>query len=562
MAKLGVIMDTEKGQPLGVAPLGEDGIVPEENLPGTITEIKTDTEALLGDAQQLQTDLAEAKEDLEAAKTDLATVKADTTAAKTDLATAKTDLAAVKTTTDTVKTELAGARTDITAVKTDLGIVKTDVAAAKTDLATVKTDVVAAKTDLATVKTDLATVKTDLATVKTGVQELMAERPKRYGFKRSASDSNPATRITYLYDAVGLTPAKMGAESFEYGDWGDIWFVKGNYPCMLKPDGTEAYKLDPDDYAKRADTGAESDITKTDGDLNAMAAFPTIWIKRYMEGKDECVVFCAQQYDSSYHAYAHTDKDGTVKPVCYHAIFEGFQDEGQKLRSLSGVHPWNTTGGFDKERTAAQKNGTDWEIRTWSFNTMVADMCTLIAKSDNSQACFGQGHTQGGSKAEDLMDTGSLNVKGQFWGDTAGTASAMKVFHMENYWGDRWDRLAGLIQYGGSYHVKMTPEDGGYNATGAGYTTFPAGLGVVTAQAAGWQHETYTSDLGTLPVGVANGTDHTYTCDNLWWNTGITAIALAGGNCNLGACCGARCVTVNGDAGWSSWDIGASLFYV
>lgn len=507
MAKeLGVVMDSEKGQPLGVAPLGADRIVPEQHLPSTINDIKADTEALLEDAQQLQSDLTEAKTDLATAKDDLATVKGD----------------------------LVEAKTDLTAVKTDT----------------------------AAAKTDLATVKADMAAVKAGVQELMAERPKRYGFKRSATDSNPATRITYLFDAVGLAPAKMGVGSFSYGDWGDVWFVKGNYPCMLKPDGTEAYKLNPNDYSKRADTGAASDIASTEGDLNAMAAFPTIWIKRYMVGKDEYVVFCDQQYDGSYHAYAHTDKNGAVKPVCYHAIFEGYLDGGSKLRSLSGVHPWNTTGGITPERTAAQKNGADWEIRTWSFNIMVADMCTMISKSDNSQASFGQGNTTGGTNAASLMDTGSLNSKGQFWGDTTGTTSAVKIFHMENYWGDRWERMAGLTQAGGAYHVKMTPEDGGYNVTGAGYTSFPAGLGTVTAVSEGYQHETYTCDLGTLPVGLPNGTESTYTCDYEWWNTGTVADAFAGGSCYSGSRCGVRCVAVDGPASWSSWRVGASLFYV
>ena len=522
MAKeLGVVMDSEVGQPLGVTPLGEDGIVPEEYLPSTINEIKTDTEALREDAQQLQTDLTEAKADLTQAKTDLATVK-----------------------------------TDLAAVKSDVSTIETDVGAVKTDTATVKTDVAA-------VKKDLAAAKTDLTQVKAGVEELKAERPKRYGFKRLAADSNPDTRIQYLFDAVGMTPAKMGAESFQYGDWGSAWFVAGNYPCMLKPDGTEAYKLNPNDYTKRADTGADSAATDAEGTLNAMAAFPTVWVKRYMEGKDECIVLCNQKYDASYHAYAHTDSTGRVKPTCYHAIYEGSLDSESKVRSLSGQRPWSTTGGFDTERTNVKKNGANWDIRTWAFNILIADELTLMAKSDNSQKSFGQGHTTGGSKAEDLHTTGALNTKGQFWGDTVGTTSDMKVFHMENYWGDRWDRLAGLIQTGGTYLVKMTPENGGYNATGAGYDAFPAGLGTVTAVSSGWQHETYTSDLGTLPVGgTFNGTETTYTCDFFWWNTGIVSVALAGGDCGNGGFCGSRSLAVNLAAAASSWSIGPSLFFV
>lgn len=53
-------------------------------------------------------------------------------------------------------------------------------------------------------------------------------KPKRYGMRINLLDSNPATRVKYLYDAVGMTPAGMNfaGGGFDYGDWGDIWFVR------------------------------------------------------------------------------------------------------------------------------------------------------------------------------------------------------------------------------------------------------------------------------------------------------------------------------------------------
>ena len=35
------------------------------------------------------------------------------------------------------------------------------------------------------------------------------EQIKRYGVKIRKDDINPITRVTYLYDAVGMTPAHM-----------------------------------------------------------------------------------------------------------------------------------------------------------------------------------------------------------------------------------------------------------------------------------------------------------------------------------------------------------------
>lgn len=65
----------------------------------------------------------------------------------------------------------------------------------------------------------------------------------RYGMKINKADSNPTTRCTYLFDAVGMTPAAMNFTSgvFDFGDWGDVFFVKNNYPAMVRYDGTEDY---------------------------------------------------------------------------------------------------------------------------------------------------------------------------------------------------------------------------------------------------------------------------------------------------------------------------------
>lgn len=88
---------------------------------------------------------------------------------------------------------------------------------------------------------------------------------KRYGMKINKNDSNPATRCTYLFDAVGMTPAAMNysAGRFDFGDWGNVFFVKNNYPAMVKYDGTEDYKLDPNDHTKKADGKTASDVSNT-----------------------------------------------------------------------------------------------------------------------------------------------------------------------------------------------------------------------------------------------------------------------------------------------------------
>ena len=80
-----------------------------------------------------------------------------------------------------------------------------------------------------------------------------------YGFHIDSSESDPSSAVTYLRDAVGMTPAHMDFTNskFLWGSWRDAFFHPR--PCMLKSDGTVDYYLDPDDYSKKYD-GTASDV--------------------------------------------------------------------------------------------------------------------------------------------------------------------------------------------------------------------------------------------------------------------------------------------------------------
>lgn len=451
--------------------------------------------------------------------------------------------------------------------KETLQAILADTEAIKTDVAGVKEDVGAVKTDVAGVKEDVGAVKTDVAGVKSTADSILAQltsqRPKRYGYRIKKSEDDPATRVEYIYDAEGMTPAHMdfAGESFNYGSWRDIWFVRDNYPCMLNADGTEAYRLNPDNYATKLGDSAASDVSNLDTTtMNAMAAIPLCWVKRWEEGDYEYTVFCESRYDDSYEAYAHTKADGSISRVVYHPCFKGCLDKETRLRSIAGQYPQYTTQA-QAEIDAAKKNGTLWNIRSWALNELIADLCTLISKTDNSEAAFGHGQTSGYVNNADQhyghLQSGTLMDKGQFYGYDD-TTHAVKVFHIENFWGGRWDRLVGLIQRGGVYLAKMTPEGAGYNLTGEGYTPMAKSLEGLPASGTGWQRDTHNSPLGRVPIGPFSGSDATYTCDFFWYNQGITAVAFAGGPCYAGAWCGARSLDCANLASWADWNIGAS----
>lgn len=391
--------------------------------------------------------------------------------------------------------------------------------------------------------------------------ELRGQRPKRYGFRVKIAEPDPSARVEYLYDAVGMTPAAMNFSGgvFNFGSWADVWFVRDNYPAMVKYDGTEDYRLNPNDYTKKLTDDTASDVANTDYGGNAMTAIPCCWVKRWEENGYRYVSICETQYDEGYKAYAHTRADSSIEKIHYYPMFKGCLVDG-KLRSLSGQYPqYSTTA--QAERDAAKANGATWDLRNWAMDELLADLLVLMSKTTNSQAAFGQGQTTGyvndaGQHYGHIL-SGTLNDKGQFYG-YSDTTHAVKVFHMENLWGGRWDRMVGLLYINGVFHAKMTPEGDGYNFVGTGYTPVCDGV-PGSGNGGGYQKATTQTEYGCLPAGELTGSDATYETDYHWWNNAITAVCLRGGSCNRGSMCGARFLSANVPASWANWTFGGSL---
>lgn len=389
---------------------------------------------------------------------------------------------------------------------------------------------------------------------------LRGQRPKRYGFRIKNSEPNPSTRVEYLFDAEGMTPASMNFNTgvFNYGSWADIWFVRDNHPCMLKADGTVDYWLKDDDYTQKYTDGSASDVSNTAYGGNCFSAIPLIWVKRYQEGDYSYTVFCEERYDDGYFAYAYTDAQGRIMPYLFYPAFRGSLVEG-KLRSLKGRMPGNNTT-TTAERTAAQANGNGYDILQWGDWQLLMDMCYLIGKSTNLQATFGQGHTTGGTSAADLLTTGTLSDKGRFYG-YAETTNAVKVFHTEVCWGDRWERIVGCLQDHGVWKMKMTPEGSGYNLTGAGYDAVGETMPQVGSDAfiSGWFSTARNTPQGLLPTAL-RGSSATYYCDAHSLDIGVLSVPVVGGGCVNSSNCG-RYVAVNNSFEYAGWYFGASLSF-
>ncbi len=381
----------------------------------------------------------------------------------------------------------------------------------------------------------------------------------RYGIKISKSNSSPTGRITYLYDAVGMTPAYMDFTNgaFNFGSWENVEFVKNNYPCMVKFDGTEDYKLCPTDYSKKADGVTASDVANVNYGGNAMAAFVGGWLCRYETATDEYIIWSNVKYDDGYNAWHRTAPDGVIREGFYRRIYTP-TIVNNVARSISGQESMMSKNAT-QERTLIKANGDAWEHTAWSEYEYISCLLKIMSKSDNDQTAYGNGNMSGyvndAAQRYGVLTAGTLDTKGQFFGYNTGNQQ-VKVFHTEAMWGDQWERIIGLICKNGK--VLVSPY-GEYNFTGDGYEEiYDYVANGCTAATGGYQKDTLMSEYGRFPK-TWTGSSSTFTCDYFYINPTITAVALVGGGAGDGARCGSGYVYLNSGAGTAGWSVAAGL---
>ncbi len=372
-----------------------------------------------------------------------------------------------------------------------------------------------------------------------------------YGFDMDLSNSDPDGCVTYVGANAGFIPAHMDYDNdaFDYGDWAGAFFMPK--PCMLGFAGKVEHYLDPDDYAKFAD-GTASDVA-TSTTANAMMEWPVIWTKRWQSGNVYHFRCSESEFDGS-KCLANINDAGSIVSF-YTPIYFGSLDGNGKLRSLSGGTNYVSMT-TDAERTAAAANGSGWEIERMVDWLLVNDLLVLMSKTRDSQTAFGRG-VNGASAA---IAQGTMNDKGLFYGKSD-NVSGVKVFGMENWYGNIWRRLVGWVMVDGVQKIKLThgTHDGstgtGYNTTGSGYIELADATPSGTS--GGYVSGNKVTPYGLVPV-TASGSASTYSCDGLWFNNSGTRLAIVGGGWSSSARVGGSYASLNGAPGLADANIGAA----
>lgn len=381
----------------------------------------------------------------------------------------------------------------------------------------------------------------------------VASTPRQYtllGFRMKKAESDPDAKVEYTEEAVGLTPAKVNLTTgeFDYGSFAGFWFVKDNKPVMLNYDGTEAYELDPNDYTKKLD-GSPSDVANSAFAGNAMSRIPKSYIKEWEEDGYEYCNICDIKLDDTYHAYAHTRADGSEMNNMYLSMFEGSL-VSNKMRSIKGLNPMVSKTGSE-ELAFAKANGSLWSTRSWSQRNLINMLLILMGGTTDTQEAFGYGYYTGGSSsAPNYLVSGGASDKGQFYG-TSKTRDYVKVFHIENWWGNIWERIEGCVTNASSrILVKSVPP---YNTSGSGYVDTGVTPGGTSG---GYISACKMTEHGLIPM-TASGSETTQYPDGLWY--AASCYALVGGYSSVGLRVGALALTLHSALSGAAWSFGSAL---
>ena len=329
---------------------------------------------------------------------------------------------------------------------------------------------------------------------------------------------------------------------------------------MLKYDGAVDYYLDENDYSKK-ENGEASDVGNTNYAGNAMMEWGRdgrkIWYKIVPEddGSSATVYISDYKADNDYVAWSFMNAEGTISEHFYTPIYNGFVDRANRLRSISGIAGSSICkySAARNEIEHAERNNIgekkQWYTETYCDWVLINLLLVLVGKSLDCQSVFGMGKT-GVSSVSDIAPTGILNDKGMFWG-SSNTSDGVKVFGMENWWGNIWRRMAGLVSNNHESRYKMTrTQTDDYNYNGNGYTSggeMPYSDGYVTKMR-------YNQN-GIVPMAVG-GTSSTYYTDSLYQGDGY-GYAFFGGI--VGAASGPFALTLAYPQDRTFWDVSACV---
>ena len=358
---------------------------------------------------------------------------------------------------------------------------------------------------------------------------------KIYTIRIDQSNSNPLTCCTYADDAVGMSKGSS--------DWDDIFGYK---PCIMKDGVVQGY-LDPNDFARYED-GSPAPITDTSYDV--MIEFPRMGLDINTSGKIITIKLTDAKNDSNFHYLAHK-RGSTQKDYFYLGAYSA-TGSSSKLGSNSGFTPLVDISITDFINYAHNR-GSGYEIMAFYQWTYVQALYVMKYGNLNSQTALGRGFVGSSS----IQTTGATNTYGMCNGDPGSEMYRMKLFGLEDLWGNVYQFISGL--YSDSNRNLFTTTDNFGVDTSASAWEYNVSSGT-TDDVSGYMTESQGTNNGGFLAKVNGGSSTTYYSDAA--HLGASSFSNVGGSWDDSERAGVFTCSVDDFASDSYEFVGSRLMYL
>ena len=264
-----------------------------------------------------------------------------------------------------------------------------------------------------------------------------------YGVRVDESQSNPANAVTYIEDAVGISPGNntgLGgwADKFPFNQIKIVGFNNGQVTKELKKENKLQY-IDGTPFN-----------SNTDEDI--MVQIPKIYwdVKTITNGYE--IRISDKKFNDTCDCYAHK-VCGIEKNYNYYGAFGGHVGGAGKLRSIPNV-ALTTSKSLESFRTAAEARGKGCCQNNYYQNKLISLLSLISHKNLNTQISIGKGCSYGNSNK---VNSGGSISKGFIYGEQGGKQQ-MCYLGIEDFYGNLLWWIDG-IKMNSSMNVKTISDN-------------------------------------------------------------------------------------------------------
>lgn len=316
-----------------------------------------------------------------------------------------------------------------------------------------------------------------------------------YGIMIDESNSDPNRALTYIDDAIGMTPGTS--------EWDSKPIFNKIKPCLLDP-GTETITyLDPNNFNLKLD-GTPAVLDGTTG-ADVMIQIPKVGIQiERIRGKTYIrITNDPRKKGFRYLAFSRNNEGD--RDYLFVGAYEAYMETNatERLWSISGYQVAGQVN-LPTLRKAAKVRNANLGLLNYNILIVIQIFYLIRFKDRNSRNVIGSGISKPTSSK---VKTGLTNDKGMFYGKPANTDTPIKCFGIENLWGNTWTILDGVC-ISSARDLMTAFKD--FNDDGNGYTN--------NGKVSMWGGSGYLAEIaGTTEIGFMPGTARTdggYFCDS------------------------------------------------